>query len=146
MQATSHDSAPRTNRQPMTSMIDDLGRRGFSASSRPNNQQIFLRAQRHSRLVRMLRVAVPAGTAAVLVAISLVSWLDPMRIISRLPTASGQLVISGTKITMSSPKLAGFSKDSRPYEVTARAAAQDITNPDVIELTDIHAKIESKDG
>ena len=129
----------------MTSTIDELGTRGFSASSRPNNQQIFVRAQRHSRRVRILRVAVPAGTAVVLVAITLVSWLDPMRILSRLPTAGGQLVISGTKITMSSPRLTGFSKDSRPYELNARAAAQDITNPDIVELTDIHAKIESRD-
>jgi lipopolysaccharide export system protein LptC len=145
MQAASDDSAPRIERQPMTSTVDGLGTRGFSASSRPNNQQIFLRAQRHSRRVRMLRVAVPAGTAAVLAVFTLVSWLDPTRIISRLPTADGQLVISGTKITMSSPRLSGFSKDSRPYELNARSAAQDITNPDFVELTDIYAKIESKD-
>jgi lipopolysaccharide export system protein LptC len=82
---------------------------------------------------------------AVLAAITLVSWLDPMRILSRLPTAGGQLVVSGTKITMQSPKLAGFTRDSRPYELNARAAAQDITNPDIVELTDIRAKIESSD-
>jgi lipopolysaccharide export system protein LptC len=129
----------------MTSTIDELGTRGFSASSRPNNQQTFLRAQRHSRRVRILRIALPAAGAAALAAITLVSWLDPMRIISRLPTAGGQLVISGTKITMSSPRLTGFSRDSRPYELNARAAAQDITNPDVVELTDLYAKIESRD-
>ena len=129
----------------MTSTIDELGARGFAASSRPDNQQIFLRAQRHSRRVRVLRIAVPAGTVVVLAAITLVSWLDPMRILSRLPTAGGQLVVSGTKITMSSPKLAGFTKDARPYELNARAAAQDITNPDIVELTDIRAKIESSD-
>jgi lipopolysaccharide export system protein LptC len=129
----------------MTATIDEVGARGFAASSRPDNQQIFLRAQRHSRRVRILRIAVPAGTVAVLAAITLVSWLDPMRILSRLPTAGGQLVVSGTKITMQSPKLAGFTRDSRPYELNARAAAQDITNPDVVELTDIRAKIESSD-
>jgi lipopolysaccharide export system protein LptC len=95
--------------------------------------------------VRILRVAVPAGTVAALAAVTLVSWLDPMRILSRLPTAGGQLVVSGTKITMSSPKLTGFTRDARPYELNARSAAQDITNPDVVELTDIRAKIESSD-
>ena len=70
------------------------------------------------------------------------SWLDPLRILARLPTAGGQLVISGTKITMESPKLTGFTKDSRAYELNARAAAQDITKPDIVELTDIRAKIE----
>jgi hypothetical protein len=99
----------------MTATIDQVGARGFAASSRPDNQQIFLRAQRHSRRVRILRVAVPAGTVAVLAAITLVSWLDPMRILSRLPTAGGQLVVSGTKITMSSPKLAPASPRMRGH-------------------------------
>jgi lipopolysaccharide export system protein LptC len=129
----------------MTSTVDELGARGFAASSRPDNQKIFLRAKRHSRMVRILRVAVPLGTALVLAVITLVSWLDPLRILARLPTAGGQLVISGTKITMESPKLTGFTKDARAYELNARAAAQDITNPDVVELTDIRAKLETGD-
>src|SRR5687768_13523334 len=117
MRIASDDSAPRTNGQPMTSTIDELGARGFTASSRPDNQQIFLRAQRHSRRVRVLRIAVPVGTVLGLAAITLISWLDPLHILARLPTAGGQLAISGTKIIMSSPKLSGFSKDSRPYEL-----------------------------
>jgi lipopolysaccharide export system protein LptC len=129
----------------MTTTIDELGGRGFTAPSHPDNQQVFLRAKRHSRLVRVLRVAVPAGTAVVLAAIVLISWLDPLRILARLPTAGGQMVISGTKITMAGPKLSGFSRDARPYELNARTAAQDITKPDIVEFTDIRAKIESKD-
>ncbi len=130
----------------MTSTVDDLGARGFTASSRPDNHAIFLRAKRHSRLVRLLRIAVPAGTVVVLLCVILVSWLDPLRILARLPSVQGQLVVSGTKITMEAPKLSGYTKDSRPYELNARAAAQDITNPDVVELSDIRAKIEGRDG
>ena len=129
----------------MTSTIDERGARGFAARSAPDNQQIFLRAKRHSRNVRRLRIAVPAVTAIVAAALMVASWLDPMRILAGLPTATGRMVISGTKITMESPKLSGFTKDSRPYELNARAAAQDITNPDVIELVDLRAKIETKD-
>ncbi len=129
----------------MTSTIDELGARGLAARSAPDNQQIFLRAKRHSRNVRRLRVAVPTITGVVLAVIMLASWFDPMKILARLPTDSGRLVISGTKITMESPKLSGFTKDSRPYELNARAAAQDITNPDIVELTDLRAKIETKD-
>ena len=128
----------------MTSTIGQLGARGLNASSQPDNR-IFMRAQSHSRLVRMLRVAVPVGTVVVLAVVVLVSWLDPMRILLRLPTASGNLVISGTKITMESPKLTGFTKDSRPYELIARSAAQDITKPDIVELNEIRAKLETKD-
>ena len=32
---------------------------------------------------------------------------------------------------MESPRVAGFTNDARPYEVTARAASQDITKPDI---------------
>ena len=130
----------------MTSTVDDLGARGFTASSRPDNQAIFMRAKRHSRVVRMLRIAVPVGSAVVLLGVVLVSWLDPLRILARLPSVQGQLVVSGTKITMEAPKLSGYTKDARSYELNARAAAQDITNPDVVELSDIRAKIEGRDG
>ncbi len=127
----------------MTSTVDELGARGFAA--RPDNQAIFMRAKRHSRMVRLLRVLVPVGTAVVIAGITLVSWLDPMRILARLPTAQGHLVISGTKITMEAPKLAGFTKDGRSYELNARAAAQDITKPDIVELHDIRARMEAQD-
>lgn len=129
----------------MTSTTGELGARGLTASSRPGNQDIFMRAKRHSRLVRLLRIAVPVGTVAVLAGVTLVSWFDPMRILARLPTAGGPLVISGTKITMESPKLTGFTKDSRPYELNARSAAQDITKPDIVELRELRAKLESQD-
>ncbi len=127
----------------MTSTVDELGARGFAA--RPDNQAIFMRAKRHSRMVRLLRVLVPVGTAVVIAGVTLVSWFDPMRILARLPTAQGHLVISGTKITMEAPKLAGFTKDGRSYELNASAAAQDITKPDIVELHDIRAKMEAQD-
>ena len=117
----------------MTSTVDERGASGFT-TSRPDNHAIFLRARRHSRVVRTLRLAIPIGSALLLAMIFLVSWLDPIRMLARLPTATGNLVISGSKITMEAPKLAGFTKDARAYELSARAAAQDITNPDVVEL------------
>jgi lipopolysaccharide export system protein LptC len=126
-------------------MTGEMGARGFAAAKRPDNQQIFLRAQRHSRFVRVLRIAVPVTLVSAVASVVLVSWLDPMRMLARLPTSVGPLVISGTKITMSSPRLSGFTRDSRPYELNARAAAQDITKPDIVELTDLRAKLESPD-
>ena len=73
------------------------------------------------------------------------SWLDPLKVLVRLPIDAGRLVISGTKITMEAPKLSGYTKDRRWYELTANAAAQDITKPDLIELNEIRAKIEAED-
>jgi lipopolysaccharide export system protein LptC len=63
----------------------------------------------------------------------------------RLPIDSGKIVISGTKITMEAPKLSGYTKDQRWYEMNAKAAAQDVTKPDMIELVEVRSKIETAD-
>jgi lipopolysaccharide export system protein LptC len=63
----------------------------------------------------------------------------------RLPGELGKLVIKGTKITMQQPKISGFTSDARPYQFTADSAAQDITKPDILELQQIHARIEMAD-
>jgi lipopolysaccharide export system protein LptC len=57
----------------------------------------------------------------------------------------GNLVVSGTKITMESPHMAGFSADKRPYEVWAKTATQDVTDPDHVELKALRAKMLSQD-
>jgi lipopolysaccharide export system protein LptC len=118
---------------------------GFVVTGRPDSERAFQRAMRHSRRVRMLRVAIPVAIVLIVGASFLLSWLDPLRVLARLPTDVGKLVISGTKITMEAPKISGYTRDSRWYELTARSAAQDITNPNIIELQDIRAKIETED-
>ena len=47
---------------------------------------------------------------------------------------------------MEAPKLAGYTRDGRSYELTAAAAAQDLKRPHFIELKDIRAKVELQDG
>ena len=74
----------------------------------------------------------------------LATYLNPLR--NLLPRDAGRVVVSGTKITMEHPKLAGFTKDSRAYNFTARAAAQDLMKPDLLELKDINATVEMQDG
>jgi lipopolysaccharide export system protein LptC len=106
----------------------------------------FRIAARHSRLVRILRVAVPAAVLLSLAAIVLVSVVNPFRmLLPKLPIDMGNLVVSGTKITMESPHMAGFSADQRPYEVWAKTATQDVTDPDHVELKTLRAKMLSED-
>jgi lipopolysaccharide export system protein LptC len=105
---------------------------------------LFRRARRHSRLVRFLRRAIPAGIGLAMAAIVAVAYYNPFRAL-KLPIDPGKLVVSGTKITMEAPRLAGYTRDSRPYELTASAAAQDITNPSVLELKNIRAKVQMRD-
>lgn len=104
-----------------------------------------MRAARHSRRVRFLRIAIPTVIVLAVGATWLVSWLDPMKMLVRLPIDAGKLVISGTKITMEAPKLSGYTRDHRWYELTASAAAQDITKPNFVELREVRAKVEAED-
>jgi lipopolysaccharide export system protein LptC len=101
----------------------------------------FAIAARHSRLVRILRVAVPLAVALSMAAIVAISVFNPFRYLSKLPLDIGDLVVSGTKVTMESPHLSGFSPDGRPYELWARTATQDLTQPDTVELHTVRAKM-----
>jgi lipopolysaccharide export system protein LptC len=106
----------------------------------------FAIAARHSRMVRILRVAVPAAVLLSLAVIILASIFNPFRmLLPKLPLEMGNLVVSGTKITMESPHLSGYSPDRRPYEVWAKTATQDVTSPDHVELNTLHAKLLMED-
>jgi lipopolysaccharide export system protein LptC len=107
---------------------------------------VFRAAARHSRFVRFLRMAIPIGILVVAAVIVVAAFFNPFRLIAAFPIDPGKVSLSGTKIVMELPRLNGFTSDSRPYELTARAAAQDITKPDILELKDIDARVEMKDG
>lgn len=105
----------------------------------------FAAAKRHSRFVRVLRIAVPATVAVSLALIVGVSIFNPFRILQNLPIDIGNMVVSGTRITMETPHLSGYSPDGRPYELWAKTATQDITQPDTVELTVLRAKVVMED-
>ena len=113
--------------------------------SRGDSERAFRVARRHSRLVRVLRVAIPLVVVAGLTVITLVTYYNPLRMLNKLPIDISNLVVSGSKVTMEQPRLSGFTKDARAYEFTADAAAQDLTKPDIVELRNIHAKVEMQD-
>jgi lipopolysaccharide export system protein LptA len=107
---------------------------------------MFRAAARHSRFVRFLRFAVPAGIVAIVAILLVATFYNPSRLFANFPIDPGKVSLSGTKIVMELPRVNGFSGDSQPYEVTARTATQDLTNPDILELRDVNAQVELKDG
>jgi lipopolysaccharide export system protein LptC len=106
-----------------------------------DNQRAFRAAMRHSRLVRFTRVALPALIVVVAVGFGAYKWFDPMRALSRLPVGTDGVVISGSKVIMRQPRLSGYTKDERPYTVSAKSAAKDLTKPDLLELDGIRTAI-----
>ncbi|MCB5174822.1 MULTISPECIES: LPS export ABC transporter periplasmic protein LptC [Microvirga] len=113
------------------------------APVRSARSRAFSKAQRHSRLVRVAKVAIPLGALIAMAAVGAVAYLDPFRQIEGLSV--GPISVSGTNVTMESPKLTGFRNDNRPYEVTASAATQDVRNPTLVELKDLKARIVTDD-
>src|ERR1700730_17922770 len=106
----------------------------------------FKIAARHSRMVRALRVAVPAAVILAMAAIVAVSILNPFRmLLPKLPLDVGNLVVSGTKITMESPHMSGYTPDQRQYEMWAKTATKDLTDPDHVELKTLRAKVLMED-
>ncbi len=101
-------------------------------------------AMRHSRRVRLLRLAIPVGAATAVGAILFLAFVNPFR---ALPAgvSIGNVNLNGTRITMELPRLTGFKRDNRPYEVTAQWAAQDIKTPSIIELRELKARIVMQD-
>jgi lipopolysaccharide export system protein LptC len=109
-------------------------------------QARFAAAARHSRMVRLLRIAVPAAVLLSMSAIVGISIFNPFRmLLPKLPVDVGNLVVSGTKITMESPHLSGYTPDKRPYDVWAKAAIQDVTDPDHLDLRILHGKMLMED-
>jgi lipopolysaccharide export system protein LptC len=129
------------------SQVDDRSTRAYASRDRANDARVFRAALRHSRLVRLLRVGIPAiTTLGVLITVLAFYVLDPLRALAKLPASIGGLVVSGTSITMQQPRMAGYTQDRRPYVVTARAATQDVTKPDTVTLQELRATIEFKDA
>jgi lipopolysaccharide export system protein LptC len=126
-------------------LSDEWGTRGLAAADRPANDGKFRRARRHSRRVRLLRIAIPIILAIGLGVTTFAIWFNPLRMLSELPSGVGSLIMSGSKMTMSNPKIAGYTRDERRYELTANAAAQDVTRIDVVNLEEPRATLEMLD-
>lgn len=129
----------------ITARNDPEATRAYWTMSRGDADRAFHAARRHSRAVRILRIAVPAGVAVGIIIITLITYLNPLRMLAKLPINLDNLVVSGTKVTMEAPRLTGFTHDARAYELTADTAAQDMTKPDIVELRNIRAKVEMQD-
>lgn len=129
----------------ISARTDPHAARSYWTVSRSDSERAFRAARRHSRLVRILRVALPLAVVFTFAVITLMTYLNPLRSLTGLPANVGNMVIRGSKITMEQPKLSGFTRDSRAYNITADSAAQDLTKPDLIELSNIRARVEMQD-
>lgn len=111
-----------------------------SAGRDLRKQAAFRAARRHTLLVVFLRRAIPIGAALAVVGLIAAPFLAPLRGVAGLSV--GSVGISGGKVKMETPRLSGYRKDNRPYEVTAEAALQEIRNPTQVELSVLTARLQ----
>lgn len=128
--------------RPITADAIETPTHGWTASRRSDMGGLVRAARRHSRLVRVVRIVLPVAIVLALGALAFFTYFDPLRILDTLPSVSGKLAIQGSKITMEAPRIAGFTRDSRSYEMTAETAIQDIASPDVVDLKNLRATFE----
>jgi lipopolysaccharide export system protein LptC len=116
-----------------------------AASFAPRAAPDFQRAARHSTRVRWFRRILPISLGVTLAVLTAIPFLSSLDLKLELPFDIGRLTLSGTRLTMEEPKLSGFTDDKRGYSVNARTAEQDLSKPDLVDLTDIEARMELAD-
>lgn len=126
------------------SLAGDEGDVAFPARAPGSSERLYRRALRHSRRVRLLRVCLVGAVVVVLVGLVVDNYLPSVGPL-RLPGEIANVLIQGTKITMQKPRLTGYTGDGRAYQLSAEAAAQDVTKPDFVQLDRIRANMAMAD-
>ncbi len=114
------------------------GKGGMRFGATQKAEALFHAAQRHSVRVRVLKTALPVAAIAVAAIFSWYTFLAtptaPVKVDLNTGGESGKLV-------MTSPHLNGYTKDNRPYSMTAAKASQDAKNSGAIALEGIQAQL-----
>jgi lipopolysaccharide export system protein LptC len=129
----------------ITARTDAQTARAYWTMSRADSERAFRAARRHSRWVRLLRLAIPVVVLGGLGFTAMVSYFNPLRMLNDLPIGIDNVVVSGSKITMEKPRVSGYTQEGRAYDMSAVAARQDLTKPDIVELQSLAAKLQMED-
>ena len=112
---------------------------GFApAHANMRSPEDFDRAHLHSKHVAILKKALPAAAAVIIVA------FFAMAMTAHIPIANitvDEIGLKEGKLVMEKPKMAGFDKKDRPYDVRALQAIQDLAKPGKVLLNTIDAKL-----
>lgn len=103
----------------------------------------FARAQRHSRRVRFLKLALPLGGVLATVLI-IGAWIFSQ---FALPSIDpGEARITDGKLVMNNPRITGTDSQDRPYNLTAVRAVQDAQKPTQVTLEQITGNLAIDDS
>ena len=102
----------------------------------------FARARRHSRLVTLLKIGLPAMAALIVVGGIAVTWLA-RALPENVSVASAGL--EDGRIVMQDPRMSGYDKNQRPYSMVAERAIQELDGS-AVELEQVKANVTVSDS
>lgn len=106
--------------------------------STDNREDEYKKAIRHSRAVLFWKITFPI--IGILVIVGIAGAL--VKNSNDIPDVTvDNIDLSDGKLVMENPKLNGFDKNKRPYNLIATKAIQDVSNPNQVELEDIIAEL-----
>lgn len=123
-------------------MLNEVQFSGALPHSGASIADAYGEAARHSRRVKRLKIVLPLLAVligAVFVAVSVVRAFLPENV--QIENAT----IENGKIVMQNPAISGRNKQDISYSMKAVRALQDIANPDIITLEQIHAEMPVND-
>jgi lipopolysaccharide export system protein LptC len=106
----------------------------------PQRRDALRSADRHSARVRLLRRFIIIGAAVTTAFIAVIALFDPFK---RLPVSISvaSVHLNGTRVTTEDPKMSGFRRDGRAYEIVASSGIQDLLDTNVTDLVGVKAKV-----
>jgi LPS export ABC transporter protein LptC/lipopolysaccharide transport protein LptA len=107
----------------------------FAGSTAADRARNFVRARRHTLMVRALRWSLPTAGASVIVVYFLMIF-NTTGWVASLPKLEMPRIIPDN-LTMDNPSYEGFNKDGGKYVVRAKTAVQDLVNTEFVRLNDI---------
>lgn len=112
---------------------------GHGTSTRTERE--FARARRHSRLVRVLKIGLPAAAALIVAFGVAVTWLS-----RSLPdnVSVANTSISDGRVVMEAPRMSGLDSSNRPYDLVAERAIQSL-NGGGVDLEKVKATVSVDD-
>jgi len=129
----------------MTLTESSQGSRDRLASFGARRTNAIPAAKLHTSRVAKLKRGIIWGVALLGATIFLVAAYKSLRLLP-IDLRFAQIGLDGSRITIKTPKLVGYRQDGRPYELTAQFGVQDMTKPDVFELSRVDVRLESGPG
>ncbi|MGH6865260.1 MAG: LPS export ABC transporter periplasmic protein LptC [Methyloceanibacter sp.] len=124
----------------------DLGSAGrrYRVRTADERERAFVRAERHSRVVQILRQGLPVLAVVVLAAYFVSTQLSVT--VGDMTASISGVEVSGGNLRMTNPKLKGADKKNGDYIVSAEYADQDVRNPKIVKLHAMKADVTNPSG